>query len=960
MTSHATTRDESAIHESTYKNTTRSLVVVPLDPPSTQAMGAVSSAHSSIRITPSSSASPLSTSSISRDRPSVENDESNTTQGNPLNSGLSGQLNPQEYEFAWNVYAKSWVPPALQAVNEEPTDHVIVTRTKHKIDYRVYIKTLAGSDLLISREAWNQEWPDESQSLSTELTEESYMCYFAMLLRREYAAKRKENEQYALYKVLLQAVPATHSPLLWALSVPGLREDSPSVEMGDTLQIRQLYVDQGGNIFQVPALYPRGSGSRAVYQCWTGQQYDASVNSVSRVNEVVYLRVDDLKQLTSHYALGFLPMAVNVVFPIRNQILQSQRRALSFVSRSLESSQCKTQDLDKPSNNAKSVTKSQDMSDVTQNDWMRKMLFPTEAYGRLQTTLRSVPQRALFDHAINYEQAHAVNSVCEFDYGTVPYIISGPPGTGKTKTLVETAMQLLQTTTVAHILICAPSEAAVDTLAMRIKNYLSPKQLLRLNAPSRADNEVPRELLQYSFMENDMFYLPPFKKLLSFNVVVTSCRDAAMLAEARLTNSDLWTLEREMVSAFHPEDELPIPNLHWGALLLDEAAQATEVDVLSAISVIDPPSAYPQDCLQPSLVMAGDEHQLGPRTASHDPAYSMSLFARLSSQPLYANHPLSRSKVKPSSGPPVLKRSMLPILCPPFTNLIRNYRSHPAILSIPSSLFYHDTLIPEAAFSDTRLRVSTVWRGREWPVLYLPHIGSDEIERENGGWYNISEARLACSIAQRLVFEDGVEQEDICIMSPFAAQVKLLRSMIRTDKYAGGIGLWDVNIGPVEAFQGLEKRVVIICTTRTRQRFVDEDVRRGMGLVHQQRKMNVALTRAKEALFMIGSPAVLGADEHWREWMMFCGRNGLVDDPLGVWKDRGQSQNGKIGVLERALIAKEEGMRDKQWPALGAAAADYDVDGGEYEAWTESLRMALEEEDGTDDEGYDDEDEPST
>lgn len=235
------------------------------------------------------------------------------------------------------------------------------------------------------------------------------------------------------------------------------------------------------------------------------------------------------------------------------------------------------------------------------------------------------------------------------DYGTLPYLISGPPGSGKTKTLVEVAMQLLNTTNVAHMLVCAPSEAAADTLAMRLKQYLNPKQLLRLIGPNRADNEVPQELMQYCVMENDMFCMPPFQWLLSYNVIVTSCRDAALLAKARLTNTDLWTFERDMISALHPEDVPPSPTLHWGALLVDEAAQATEVDILPAITAICPPSAYPRDQIQPRVAMAGDEHQLGPRTAYRDPKFSTSLFARLFTRPVYANHPLSRSKVKPSS-----------------------------------------------------------------------------------------------------------------------------------------------------------------------------------------------------------------------------------------------------------------------------------------------------------------------
>lgn len=876
----------------------------------------------------------------------------------PLATGITST----RPEASFDVYARVYVLVGLRVINEETPRSITHTATRHKIAFKPYISKFAGQDFVRPLLPGRCDDPHGDPVPAMVLTEQTYAQYFTSLLRREGEAKERENEQHALYAVPLETISTTGTRL-WSLSVPGLREDSPLIEMGDTLQIRQLWVDFTGSPIKVPISQVNTPIPYTIYKSWTEMQYNASVYSVTRIDETVYVRADGLTHLFLFDERHVVPMIVNVVFPPKQELVQNQREAILRIGQRLEEGlqdhEQATSAFDDFSRSSFDLEASSTLSDSVPNplnDWIRRMLFPRVDDGRLQTKLRKVPHRELFDHAINYEQAHAVNSVCTVDYGTLPYLVSGPPGTGKTKTLVELAMQLLRTTDVAHILICAPSEAAADTLALRLKHYLTPNQLLRLNRPNRADNEVPRELLQYCYMQNDMFYLPPFRVLMSFRILVTSCRDASILTEARLTNADLWTLERDSISAFHPENDPPTPSLHWGALLLDEAAQATEVDVLPAISVVCPPSAYPREHVQPRVVMAGDEHQLGPRTASHDPKFDTSLFARLASRSMFANHPLSRRNVDPSSGPPVLKRSMLPIMYPPFTNLIRNYRSHPAILSVPSAHFYRDTLIPDAVISNTPLTTSTLWRGRKWPVLYIPHTGPDEIERDNGGWYNMSEARLACSLAQKLVLKSGVRQSDICIMSPFAAQVKLLRSLIRSRDYAGGAGLWEVNIGPVEAFQGLEKRVVIICTTRTRMRFVADDVTSGMGLVGQKRKMNVALTRATEGLFVIGSPEVLGADEHWRVWMAFCGRNGLVDDDQGVWKDREEFKEGSVGVLERALIAKEDWKREKQWPALGAAAADYDIDGDEYEAWTESLRQALDREEGEEDEEDSEED----
>ncbi|KAF2874439.1 P-loop containing nucleoside triphosphate hydrolase protein [Massariosphaeria phaeospora] len=656
-----------------------------------------------------------------------------------------------------------------------------------------------------------------------------------------------------------------------------------------------------------------------------------------------------------------MPAYVNVVFPLKQRLLQTQLKALNYVSEELQKMPHPPHDgnladigdqvLSQVASHIleESTTISQDQN-YGSNPWIRKILFPDCADGVLQTSLRSYPSRGFFDSVLNYEQAHAVDAICENKFGVLPYLISGPPGTGKTKTLVEAAMQLLNTTSVAHVLICAPSEPAADTIAIRLKAYLPPGKLLRLNSPGRSHIEVPQELMQYTYTEKDMFYLPPFQQLMAYNIVVTSCRDASILVDARLTNADLWSIEKNMLAAFHPESSLSPPPLHWGALLLDEAAQATEVDVLPALSVIMPPSSFPQDLDQPRLAMAGDDNQLGPRIASQDSLFSTSLFARLFERPLFKNHPLSRSNVRPSVGPPVLKKEMLPILYAPFTNLVRNYRSHPAILSVPSNLFYNDTLIPEAAIPSTPLQASPLWQGRKWPVLFIPHTGADEIERDGGGWYNHSEAKLACDTAQHLWAECGVAPATICIMSPFAAQVKQLRALMRSAAYGrAGAGLWDVNIGPLEAFQGLEKRVVIICTTRTRSRFLRKDAERGLGLVHQRRKMNVAVTRAMEALVVIGSPLVLRQDEHWSAFLAFCARNGLV----GQGALAGDGDAWRLDGL--ALLVREEreklaaaGQRGR---ALGSGAASLEeVDGGLYEEWIENLKAALEdEEDGGDD-----------
>ena len=485
-----------------------------------------------------------------------------------------------------------------------------------------------------------------------------------------------------------------------------------------------------------------------------------------------------------------------------------------------------------------------------------------------------------------------MNSVLQQDYGSIPFLISGPPGTGKTKTIVETALQLTHYTASvrANILLCAPSDPAADILALRIKAHVPYEDLFRLNAPSRSFAEVPQALLPYCHIVNDMFSLPKFTRLMKYRIVVTTCRDADILVKARVSNQDLFNLEKGVTGAVHlggKADNFQA-SLHWSALLIDEAAQATEPEATVPLTVVAPPNSGSVGVVL--VVMAGDQYQLGPRVFSRDIALETSLFERLFERPIYREHPLARKWKNKGNGPnprgTALAERLEAMIRPPFANLFQNYRSHPAILAIPSALFYHDTLVPRA-METGHMECWVGWRGRRWPVLFACNVGDDERELEGWGWYNRREAKKACGFAKSIVDQGLVEERDICIMSPFRAQVQLLRRTIRNKPYE----LRGVNIGPMEAFQGLESCFVIICTTRTRSLYLDEDHAQGLGMINEARRFNVAMTRAKLGLVVIGNPRTLNNDNSWNAFINFCWRNRL-------WEEDSEGQrltDGKMG-----------------------------------------------------------------
>jgi hypothetical protein len=130
----------------------------------------------------------------------------------------------------------------------------------------------------------------------------------------------------------------------------------------------------------------------------------------------------------------------------------------------------------------------------------------------------------------------------------------------------------------------------------------------------------------------------------------------------------------------------------------------------------------------------------------------------------------------------------------------------------------------------------------------------------------------------------------------------------------------EVNIGPLEAFQGLESRIVILCTTRTRlgtvdqgrDRFVLEDQSKGLGVIGEQKKFNVAITRAKEGLIVIGNRECLSCteDEAWVEFLAFCERTESDRSTRKFSQQLPISYTGRQGRLERGLRLKDNRRRN--------------------------------------------------
>lgn len=239
---------------------------------------------------------------------------------------------------------------------------------------------------------------------------------------------------------------------------------------------------------------------------------------------------------------------------------------------------------------------------------------------------------------------------------------------------------------------------------------------------------------------------------------------------------------------------------------------------------------------------------------------------------------------------------------------------------------------PEADDSD-KLLSWPGWAGRKWPVLFSCNTATDEIEQDDGGSFNVTEAYSACEYAASFLRTSLVPAHEICIMSPFRAQVRLIRKIARSPNFA----MSGVNIGPLEAFQGLEKNVVILATTRTRARFLEQDKARGWGVVHEPKRFNVALTRAKHGLIVIGNPDVLQLDDDWRAFMDFCNRNGLWVDKEGT-ASVPYAPERRISRLERQLQQTESNGQDLHGVGNGMRQLGLARD-ADHELWRSGVEM---------------------
>uniref|UniRef100_A0A452UJY1 RNA helicase n=1 Tax=Ursus maritimus TaxID=29073 RepID=A0A452UJY1_URSMA len=464
----------------------------------------------------------------------------------------------------------------------------------------------------------------------------------------------------------------------------------------------------------------------------------------------------------------------------------------------------------------------------------------------------------LYDRSLesNPEQLQAMKYIVTGTTRPAPYIIFGPPGTGKTVTLVEAIKQVVKHLPKAHILACAPSNSGADLLCQRLRVHL-PSSIYRLLAPSRDIRMVPEDIkpcCNWDAKKGD-YVFPAKKKLQEYRVLITTLITASRL-----------------VSAQFPID-------HFTHIFIDEAGHSMEPESLVAIAGLM--EVKETDNPGGQLVLAGDPRQLGPvlrspLTQKHGLGYS--LLERL---------------VAPSLGGPRGGAEVIFLLLPP--------RSHPTILDIPNRLYYEGELQACADVVD-RERFCR-WEGlprQGFPIIFHGVMGKDEREGNSPSFFNPEEAATVTSYLKLLLAPSSkkgkarLSPRSVGVISPYRKQVEKIRHCItKLDKELRGLDdIKDLKVGSVEEFQGQERSVILISTVRSSQSFVQLDLDFNLGFLKNPKRFNVAVTRAKALLIVVGNPLLLGHDPDWKVFLEFCKENGgYTGCPFPDKLDLQQGQN---------------------------------------------------------------------
>lgn len=458
--------------------------------------------------------------------------------------------------------------------------------------------------------------------------------------------------------------------------------------------------------------------------------------------------------------------------------------------------------------------------------------------GARQATYREPKADDLFyPSALNDSQLVAVRHVVTAQDVA---IIHGPPGTGKTTTLVQAILETIRRE--RRVLVCAPSNTAVDLLTEKLAER--GVNVIRMGNPSRVSDLLLKHTLDAGVMAH-----PSYAKMHAMRQTAEQHRETAservrnfgfeerqrrlwLREEARTLRQAADDLERFMtddvlesvqvitctlVGASHRH----IRHLGFETVFIDEAAQALE------------PGCWIPIAKGQRLVLAGDHHQLPPTVKSEQAA---------------------REGLRETLFEKCIQRQ------PNTARMLKvQYRMHAHIMGFSSEKFYGGQLVAHPSVRHADLAAYDPRFAPDLPVEFIDTAGcayQELVIPESRSTANPEEAHLLLArLAQLLALGEPTEPDQrpltIGVIAPYRAQINYLKDAIEDSEVLNGLLLQRrLSVGTVDSFQGQERDIIAITLTRS-------NPQGEIGFLSDIRRMNVGMTRARRKMLLVGDSSTL-------------------------------------------------------------------------------------------------------
>lgn len=464
-------------------------------------------------------------------------------------------------------------------------------------------------------------------------------------------------------------------------------------------------------------------------------------------------------------------------------------------------------------------------------------------------------------------------------------LIHGPPGTGKTHTLIELILQLVKRN--QRVLVCGPSNISVDNIVERLSPHRVP--IVRLGHPARLLPSVLSHSLDVLTQTSEAGLIVKDVRA-EMDAKQASIKKTRSGKERKAIYADLKELRKEyrqrerkcvdtlvggskvVLATLHGAGGYQLKNEEFDVVIIDEASQALEAQCWVALLAAK------------KAVCAGDHLQLPPTVKSTNSKAK----PKVKVKGKEGDKGGEGSLIKGASLETTLFDRLLKLHGPNIKRMLTTqYRMHEKIMRFPSDELYEGRLVAADAVKERLLRdleyeVKDTEDTSE-PVIFIDTQGGDypeknEEEEDKDGKdgkdgkdkdkkkgtvrsmfgeskSNEMEAALVRQHVKKLV-EAGVRAEDIAVVTPYNAQLGLLAPL--KEAFPG------IELGSVDGFQGREKEAVIVSLVRS-------NTEGEVGFLSEKRRLNVAMTRPKRSLVVVGDSETVRRGSkflnNWMEWL---------------------------------------------------------------------------------------------